>query len=114
MSIPSITIRLDFGDGRVLGGSMQQGVAPAPMDIGSIVRTGSGAGTLPTPSLDFAGLAAQAEPPTPAAGMFGLDSGMATPPTPSLEAAGLSLGASGDQLPQPEGDPSDKKTSGKK
>ncbi|MEO8851916.1 MAG: hypothetical protein ABI360_09325 [Allobranchiibius sp.] len=97
MSIPSITVRLDFGAGDVSSGIEQQSSAPTPLDNASL-----GAPTaedrVPVPSGNALGpsSAAAAAPPEPSPDVFGL----------AQEAAGDS---NGEDPPQPEGDPSEKK-----
>ena len=83
MSIPSITIRLDFGEGGVSEATLHQGSAPVPVDLASFGDPG---------------LAAVGEPPEPSPDIPGLDQGAA---------------GGGEDMPIPEGDPSEKKTSRK-
>lgn len=115
MSIPSITIRLDFGEGGVSEATLHQGSAPVPVDLASFGASAAGGG-MPTPTGDPTAAAAQAAAPTPSVGA--LDPGLAAvgePPEPSPDIPGLDQGAAGggEDMPIPEGDPSEKKTSRK-
>lgn len=98
MSIPSITIRLDFGDGDASSGSVQQRSAPTPIDLASLGVAAANDGA-PTPTSDPIGLGMAAA---------------GAPPEPSSDVPGLGQGAAGDgaeeNIPHPEGDPSEKKT----
>jgi hypothetical protein len=115
MSIPSITIRLDFGDGAqagVIGGaSLQQGMAPSPTGLGSGLA-GVTQTILPTPLAGTAAAAAQELVPTPMSGMAGAPiSGIAgmgpaigALPMPSLDVvAARAVGVA--DVPRPEGEP---------
>lgn len=107
MSIPSITIRIDFGDSGVTGSSIQQGVAPTPMNISGLA--GAAHGSAPTPTLDPTGGTAQSALPAPGAGILDFGAAAGGPPAPSPDIPGLQQGvASDDAMPQPEGDPEKK------
>lgn len=95
MSIPSITVRLDFGAGDVSSGIEQQSSAPTPLDNASLGAPAA-EDRVPVPSGNALGLSSAAAPPEPSPEVFGL----------AQEAAGDS---NGEDPPQPEGDPSEKK-----
>ncbi len=109
MSIPSITIRLDFGEGvssGVSSGVSLQGVAPTPTGFGSGVA-GVTQGDLPTPfaSMAAAAAAGQDSAPTPMSGVGGVSAAMSAPPVPSPDiASARASGMTGD-MPHPEGEP---------
>lgn len=110
MLIPSITIRLDFGEGTSSGlssGISLQGSAPTPMSgIGSGL-TGVTQADLPTP-LPFASIAAaaaQGSAPTPMLGIGGMSASMNAPPVPSLDIANTRASGMTDDMPRPEGKP---------
>lgn len=111
MSIPSITIRLDFGEGSVSGvsgvsgGISLQGEAPTPMGFGSGLA-GVTQADLPTPFAGIAAAATQDSPPTPMSGMGGVNAAMTELPVPSMDIASAHA-SSGltDDVPRPEGEP---------
>ena len=109
MSIPSITLRLDFGEGSssgVSGGISLQGEAPTPMGFGSGLA-GVTQADLPTP-LPFASIAAaaaQGSAPTPMSGIGGMSAAMNAPPVPSLDIASARVSGMTDDMPRPEGEP---------
>lgn len=120
MLIPSITLRLDFGEGAMSGvssGILLQGEVPTPMsDIGGM----SAAKTAPPVPMEFgSGLAGatQAGPPTPfvstaglvpppMSGIGGMSAAMTAPPVPSPDIVTIAS-ASGmtAEIPRPEGEP---------
>jgi len=117
MSIPSITIRLDFdGSGGVVG-TETQGSAPAPVDISTLGVAAQGGG-VPNPT-DIPALAnvSQAPPPTPVAEQIGSGTaGVGSPPEPSADVPGLGgeIGAGssdaaegGEDVPEPVDIPDD-------
>lgn len=107
MSIPSITIRLDFGEGGSAGGTVQQGAAPSP-----VVLAGLGTSAAPMPSGDPSAMAAAQAAPAPSGGAPGLAGGAGAPPSPSPDIPGLPhrTASAGDAAPpRPEGDPTEKK-----
>ena len=120
MLIPSITLRLDFGDGTMSGvssGISLQGevptpmsgiggmsaamtVPPVPMEFGSGLPGATQAGP-PTPFLSTAGLV-----PPPMSGIGGMSAAMTVPPVPSPDIVTIAS-ASGmtAEIPRPEGEP---------
>ena len=111
MLIPSITLRLDFGEGSlsgvsgVSGGISLQGEVPTPMGFGSGLAGVTQVG-LPTPLASMAEAAAQGTAPTPMAGIGGMSAAIEAPPVPSPDIMS-SARASGmtDDMPRPEGEP---------
>jgi hypothetical protein len=122
MSIPSITIRLDFGEGISSGvsrGISLQGEAPTPMDFRSDLA-GVTQADLPTPFASITAATTQDVAPTPMSGIEGESAAMMTPPVPSLDIASAAMmtppvpsldiasaSASGmpEDMPRPEGEP---------
>jgi hypothetical protein len=108
MSIPSITIHLDFGAGGVTGTTETQG--PHPIDLaalGASTVIGSGA---PPPAVSSALGGIEAAPPAPSPDALGADDVLSlavNPPAPSPDIPGLGQGAadSGEAPPEPEGEP---------
>lgn len=117
MSIPSITIRLDFGDGSsagVAGGMSLQGNVPTPVDFGSS-WAGAAQVNLPTPFTSSAAMAAQDVAPTPMSGIGGMSVAMNSAPEPSLDIARAGFTGMADVMPHPEGEPeAAKKPTGKR
>ena len=122
MSIPSITIHLDFGDGDASSGVVQQASVPVPVDLGGLGGPDESGG-VPTPSGTPATAATSAAAlPVPGTGALGLADATAEaggpPPEPSADIPGLEHGASGEGAeavaPRPEGEPPKKKAARKK
>lgn len=134
MSIPSITIRLDFGEGISSGishGITLQGEIPTPMGSGSGLAGVTNAEP-PTPFVNIAAAPAQGSVPTPMPGIGGMSAAMTAPPEPSLAIGGMSAAMTAppepslaianartsgvtDDMPHPEGHPeAAKKQSGKR
>jgi hypothetical protein len=112
MSIPTITIRLDFGEGSSSGLSSKislQGEVPTPMsDLAGAGLTDVTQAELPTPlSLGSIATAAahQGSVPTPMADIgVGISAAMSVPPVPSLDISTFASGMT-DDIPHPEGEP---------
>jgi len=108
MSITSITIRLDIGDGNsstMAGGVSLDGQAPSPMSFASGTATMSQEDA-PTPSTSIALSSDQDTAPTPMSGAGGMAVLISEPPAPSADMANTGSAASGDQTPpEPEGEP---------
>lgn len=107
MSIPSITLRLDFGEGSsssVASGISLQGEAPTPMGFGSSLA-GVTQTSLPTPIAGISASAAQDAAPTPMAGIGAVNAAMETPPVPSLDLGSTQVSGMTGDIPRPEGEP---------
>lgn len=95
MSTPSITLRLDFGDGQSGDGAARlnlQQTAPTPMD--GLQFGVADAAAVPTPMMGVGALSVQQ-------GASGADGA----PMPSDQIGALAAGAGGDGVPRPEGIP---------
>jgi hypothetical protein len=129
MSIPSITIRLDFPDGSATGtagtaniSSLPESAAPPPSPVdlpglGSTAPASAADGPVPTPTMIPGDPATAAAAPAPSAQVVATDLAASSdaPPKPSADIPGLNLGAVGDDAeepPQPEGKPAAKKATG--
>jgi hypothetical protein len=111
MSLPSITLRLDFGDtdsgsSGISNSVSLQSDAPTPVGFASNVSATT-LNAIPSPSLTATAVGGGQETvPTP---MFGIGGTIATAvsvsPTPSLELTSAHRFGSSDDTPSPEGDP---------
>ena len=121
MLIPSITLRLDFGEGSLSdgsGGISLQGEVPTPMGFGSGLAGVTQVG-LPTPLASIAGATAQDTAPTPmgfGSGLAGVTQvGLPTPlasiaeaaaqgtaPTPMAGIRGMSAAMEAPPVPSPD------------
>ena len=121
---PSITIRLDFGDGMSSGISHDislQHEVPTPMGAG-LGAAGVTNTELPTPFASSMAIAAQGSasasgvggmsaamsaPPEPSLGVGGMSAAMSAPPEPSLGIEDTGASGMPDDMPQPESEPED-------
>ena len=120
MSIPSITLRLDFGESvnsGVTAAISQQGEPPTPMGLmPSSTHVAHAALSAPsTRSADtavrdsapapLAGMDIQTDAPQPSAEVVRMSAALNAPPVPSLDVASALAVGMIDDLPRPEGEP---------
>ncbi|HWJ71773.1 MAG TPA: hypothetical protein VNX29_01280 [Kaistia sp.] len=110
MSIPSITIRLDFADSGVSGGLSVQGAAPSPTSLGTgFAEGGVSDGGPPTPFANAAAVATghDSVAPTPLSDIgatIATATGSAAP-EPSPDLAGVAQVSGTTDEPRPEREP---------
>jgi hypothetical protein len=108
MSIPSITLRLDFGDAGKSGateGISVQGDVPTPTGFTSNL-TGLAQTPVPTPMLTAGQTGAHETVPTPMSGIGGnVATALVATPEPSLDLTAVGGPGAGDVAPHPEGEP---------
>jgi len=116
MSITSVTIRLDIGDGNssdMSHGISLQGELPSPKEFSTATETVFQGG-VPTPSTNAALSAMQDNAPTPLSGIGDLTTSISEPPAPSHDLAGAVLLGLSDDEPKPEENPAGEKKGARK